>query len=371
MRILILNWRDIKNPRAGGAEVLTHEMARRWVAWGHTVMQISGGFAGAKKEEIVDGVLIIRKGMSDILAFGIPVQLAAYIWFIKQKKNAFDVVIDEIHGIPFFSPLYVRNKKVALICEVADEIWHVIFKFPLNIVGKFIERNSFRFYKNVPFLAISQSTKKDLLEMGVDESHITVLPMGVSAPSKIKSFPKEKKPTIIFLGRLLKTKGVEDAIGAFEQVSKKRKNAVLWIVGKAEDDYQAYLSKRIEKSGVGRQVKFFGFVNTEKKFELLTRAHILIVPSVKEGWGLIVAEAGLCKTPSVVYDVSGLRDIVTHGLNGLIVPKNTRAMAAAVEKLFQDKAYYNQLALGAYHNAKTHNWDNTAAEALAILENQR
>ena len=58
-KILILNWRDIKNPNSGGAEVLTHEMAKRWVLWGHEVTQFSSKFRGAKGEEVVDGVRII------------------------------------------------------------------------------------------------------------------------------------------------------------------------------------------------------------------------------------------------------------------------------------------------------------------------
>jgi hypothetical protein len=65
MKILILNWRDIKNPSSGGAEVLTHELASRWVAKGHSVTLFSSKFHQSKREEITDGIRIIRCGNPD------------------------------------------------------------------------------------------------------------------------------------------------------------------------------------------------------------------------------------------------------------------------------------------------------------------
>lgn len=66
MRVLILNWRDIKNPLSGGAEVLTHELAKKMVSKGFEVIQISSEFSNSKKEEEIDGVKIFRMGKADI-----------------------------------------------------------------------------------------------------------------------------------------------------------------------------------------------------------------------------------------------------------------------------------------------------------------
>ncbi len=62
MKILILNWRDIKNPNGGGAEILTHELAKGWVKSGHNVTQFSSSFKGSKPQEIIDKVKFARKG---------------------------------------------------------------------------------------------------------------------------------------------------------------------------------------------------------------------------------------------------------------------------------------------------------------------
>ncbi|OGH04400.1 MAG: hypothetical protein A2W22_05095 [Candidatus Levybacteria bacterium RBG_16_35_11] len=62
MNILIYNWRDIKNPAAGGAEVVTHEISKRLVLKGHKISLFTSGFKGCKEKETIDGVEIIRSG---------------------------------------------------------------------------------------------------------------------------------------------------------------------------------------------------------------------------------------------------------------------------------------------------------------------
>lgn len=357
MNILILNWRDIKNPEGGGAEILTHEMAKRWVVQGHRVVQLSSFFRGAARHEFIDGVEVIRKGSVTLRHFGIPVHLAAFLWYLRQGRGRFDVVIDEVHGIPFFTPFYVKEKIVVLQCEVAKEVWDAIFSFPWNKIGRIIERIYFSFYKEVPFLAISPSTKRDIVNMGIDSSHVTVLPMGLSVPKKINKFPKEEKPTLVFVGRPVKSKGIEDAFSVFQKILLDFPDAKLWIIGQGH--------KRILHN-----ITYFGFVSEEKKFELMARAHILLNPSIREGWGLTVPEAGWAGTPSVVYNVPGLSDIVASGVNGLIVDKNPEAMATGVLKLLKDKKLYKKIQIEVRASAKQYNWDRTAKAALDVLSKQ-
>ncbi len=367
MNILIFNWSDVKNPNSGGAEVLTHEMAKRWVRVGHAVTQYASKFSGSPHEEIHEGVKIVRGGSPIIRNPHVPVQIAAYRWYKRQKRNTFDIVIDEIHGIPFFTPLYVRVKKIALICEVANELWDVTFPFPLNAAGRLIERWYFPLYRQVPFVTISPSTKLDLVAKGVRPDNITVLPMGLTLPAKIPRYRKEKIPTLVFVGRLSKTKGVESLASVLESLSQDYPHIQLWIVGGGEDAYSKKLQKKFHlHTSLGR-VKFFGFVSQEKKFALMARAHILLVPSVKEGWGLIVPEAGSVGTPAVAYDVPGLRDIARHRSSALLVAPNPQSMAAGVLSMLSDRFLYNRLQRGARELSRKYTWDQTAETALQVL----
>lgn len=368
MKILIFNWRDIRNPASGGAEILTHEICRRWVSLGHQVTLFSSFFPGSLDKEMIDGVTVVRGGTANIMSLGIPVHVRACLWYLKNRSLNFDIVIDEIHGIPFFTPLYVKEKKVALICEVADEIWDAVFIFPFNIIGKVIERVYFQLYKKIPFLTISRSTAEDLVKMGVEKDDITVLPMGVNGPAKIKRLKKESVPTLLYVGRLSKSKGIEDAITALSILSAQIPNLTLWIVGRGEGEHVSFLQKLIIRQKLNNRVKFFGYVSEEKKFELMKRAHLLLVPSVKEGWGLIVTEAGLCQTPSIVYDVGGLREVVENDKNGIVINPDSRSMAIAIKKTFDNPAFYKKLQKGAKEKALKFTWDDTARIAFSVLK---
>lgn len=367
MRILIFNWRDIQNPKGGGAEILTHELARRWVVLGHSITQFSERFNGSESEVILDGVKIVRRGSAQILSFHIPVHIAAFFWYLKHK-NYFDIVIDEIHGIPFFTPFYVRTKKIALICEVAGDIWDMVFAFPINKLGRFIEDNYFRFYRKVPFFTISKSTKNDIEKKGICGDRITVLPMGITFPKDIKNYPKEKSATVIFVGRLSPTKGVDDALRAISELKKKHINCRIWIVGRGEKEFESYIRKLTKELDIEDRVIFFGFVSEKEKFELMSKAHILVAPSKKEGWGLIVREASLVGTPAVVYNVNGLKDIVRNNVNGIISDIGPESLAENIKELLENNALYERLRTKAQVQAKNSSWNTTAKCALKLME---
>ena len=369
MRILILNWRDIKNNKSGGAEILTHECAKRWVADGHEVVQISEKYDGGLKEEIIDGVKIRRMGSADIRKGGVPVQAAAFWWYLKKKRENFDVVIDEIHGIPFFTPFYVKGKKVALICEVADKIWDVIFPFPLNILGKFVERNYFKFYKKNLFLTISEASRKELIMMGVERKKAIVVPMGITIPDALRNYQKEKHPTIIFVARLSKAKGIEDAIHMIKIIAKTFPDIVLQVVGRGDDKYTKYLIFLSKKLGVSDRIKFYGYISEKEKFNMLSTSHILISPSMKEGFGLTIAEAGFVGTPSVVYNSSGLSEVVEDRKTGLICKNNTPSdLAKHITILLRNKTLYDKLSSAAKEKSKQYDWNKTADFIIKILK---
>ena len=364
MRILILNWRDVKNPQSGGAEILTYEIAKRWVKAGHKVTQLSANFGGGKTKEIINGVRVVRKGR------WFTVHFLAAVEYFKNFRGKVDVVIDEVHWLPFWTRFYVKEKKVALVCEVADNLWDEILPWPLNLVGRFLEKTYLFFYRSLPFLAISPSTASDLEKRGIPAKDITILPMGISKPVNLKIYPKEKTPTLIFLGRLYSIKRPDAAILAFSQLVKKIPQAKLWIVGSGQDKYLNYLNKLLEKEGLVNKVKFFGNVPEEKKFELLSRAHLMLVPSLHEGWGLVVIEAATVGTPTIGFDVAGLRDSIIHGKTGLICQENNpSSLASNVIKLLEDKNKYAHIQSNAISWSKNFSWEKTAKKSLGLIEN--
>ena len=362
MNILILNWRDIKNPSGGGAEILTQEIAKRWVSAGNHVVLFTAAFAGSKSDESVDGVKIIRKGS------WWNVHIIAFFYYLFFLRNTFDVVIDEVHWFPFFANLYAGKKTILLACEVADKLFSYVLPFPFSLIGRLLEKLYLYLYRNVPTLAISPSTKEDLIRAGFQEKNISVLPMGLTIPRGVKKYNKEKGKTLIFLGRLNKQKGIEDALSAFRSLSKENIVDRLWVVGSVSEEYVKELKNSVKDLSAS-SVVFFGFVDEVEKFNLLSKAHILIVPSIHEGWGLTVSEAGYVGTPAVVYRSRGLCDTITDGENGFLVDSSPEGLVVGVRKAIEDEALYARVRTHAIESAKLHDWEQSADIGIKFLQN--
>ena len=370
MRILILNWRDIKNPSSGGAEILTHEIARRWIKQGHSITYFSSEFPNCSSEESIDGINIVRRGHPDMRYLFGSVHFQAFLYYKKHFQGSFDVVIDEIHGLPFFTPLFVREKKVALICEVADQLWKKMYGPFFGTIGRIMELIYLRLiYRNTLYLTISQASKEDLIKNGVKAKMITVLPMGITIPDRVKRFPKENFPSLLYVGRLSKSKGIEDAIIAFKYVFDRIKNLKFFIVGRGDRNYTLFLQNKVKSLNLAKNILFLGFVSEQNKFELMSKCHILIVPSLKEGFGLTVPEAGSVGTPSIVYNTSGLSEVVKDKKSGIMCKENNpHELAQNIEALLNNKKLYDKLSKGAYEESKKYSWDSTASFALKILQ---
>lgn len=369
MNILIFSWRGPKNPNTGGAEAASHEHAKAWVKSGHSVTLFTSLFKGGLGRENMDGVNIVRRGNE---VFGVHIR--AFFWYFFGKHPKFDLVIDEIHGIPFFTPLYVRGKKLCFIHEVAKEVWKLNpWSFPFNLIpylfGTIFEPFVFRLvYKDQKFMTVSDSTKDDLVNWGILPKNIKVIRNGVTVYLP-KPFPKkEKLKTVMFLGALTKDKGIEDAIRAFELIGKSDPNWQFWIVGKGEENYVKKLKTMILSLNLKDKVKFWGYVSEKKKFELLARAHILVNPSVREGWGLVVVEANKVGTPVVVYKSPGLVDSTKNGQSGIILDENSpHAMAKSIIKLINNKVLYRKLSVGAKKWSDLFNWSKSGKESMNLL----
>lgn len=362
MNILILSWRGPGHPQAGGAEQVTYQHAKGWLGTGNKVTLFTSYFKGAKREETENDIRIIRRGDQ---FFGVKLQAFKWYWF--ENKEKFDLIVDEFHGLPFFTPLWAYNvKKLAFIHEVAQKVWALNpWPWPFNkiaaFLGKIGEPWIFKlFYKKTPFMTVSQSTKDDLKTWGIRD--VTVIPNGVLLPKKLPKISKEKDFTLIFLSALARDKGVEDAIAVFNIIKQKIPNAKFWIVGKSYPKYVKYLQNLCPEA------KFWGYVTESKKFELLAKAHLLVFPSAHEGWGLVIIEAGSVGTPAVAYKVSGVKDAIINGKTGMMVDHHTpRALVNLIMKLNKDRRLLFRLGDNAKKWSKNFSWDKSIQESLKLL----
>ena len=169
------------------------------------------------------------------------------------------------------------------------------------------------------------------------------------------------------IGRINKLKGAEDALRAFIIIKQRFPESVLWFVGAGNDMYVSQLKKIAQDSGVLQSVIFYGFVSEAEKFKFLARAHLLLVPSVHEGWGLVVTEANYVGTPAIAYRVAGLQDVVQEGENGILTSPDPSSLAEGCINLIKDPKKLHELSITSRHIAETYDWDQTADRALSFM----
>lgn len=317
MNILVFNWRDTRHPAAGGAEVYTNELTQAWAAAGHDVTLFCAEVDAAPAEERVSGVRIVRRGSRYSVY-----SAARRFWKQEGGRDNYDLVVDEVNTRPFGCPKFVRDVPVvALIYQVARDVWFRELPFPLALVGRFfLEPWWLRTYRTVPTVTISESSRESLAAYGL--RHVEVVPVGITLPPNLPTSEKETAPTCLFVGRLAANKRPDHAVRAFELVRQQVPGARLWVVGDGP-----LLPALQRRAGAG--VTFFGRVDEATKFDLMRRAHVLMVTSVREGWGMVVTEAAAVGTTSVGYDVAGLRDSV-RAAGGITVEPDVAALANAV-----------------------------------------
>lgn len=349
MKILWLNWRDLKNPEAGGAEVLTHEIASRLVEKGnYEVTLFTSSFPSALSYENLDGLDIVRQGGK----FSVYSRAKKYY---KQNKNNYDLVIDEINVKPFLTPKYVKSEKpiLALIHQISPEQFTFELPFPLNYLGRYyFEKKWLSYYKEIFTVTVSESTKRDLQRLGF--KRVTIIPEGISTKPLDALVQKESNPTIIFIGRLKRHKLPDHALRAFSIVKNHIPKARLWVIG------DGYMREELEAKFGTKDVTFFGYIDSELKYSLLSRAHLVLVPAIREGWALVVTESNAMGTPVIAYSVPGLRDSVKHNETGVLVEDNSPAgLASSAIQLLRNRSLLERYSYNSLLYSKQFSWDTS------------
>ncbi|MCW3995884.1 MAG: glycosyltransferase family 4 protein [Candidatus Bathyarchaeota archaeon] len=359
MKILWLNWRCWLNPSMGGAEVFTHEVAKRWINDGHNVTLFTSRYPGCKNEETVDGVSIVRAGGS------LTVYRQAKRYYRNRfRHEKFDVIIDEINTQPFFAHHFAENKEkvIALIHQLAREYWLYETPYPLNHLGyRFLENHWLKQYTDVYTITVSESTRKDLSDLGF--KHIAIVPEGLNFEPPNTLPKKEPIPILAFSGRLKRAKRPDHAIKAFKIVKAKFPDAQLWILG--DGPFRQKLESMSESG-----VTFFGNLGNVERRELLSKSWILMVPGLREGWGLNIIEANALGVPAIAYDVHGLRDSVKNNETGILVKAGSvDALAEKAISIIGNDELREKLSQNALNYSKQFSWDKTAEEFMKLITN--
>ena len=359
LRVLLLNWRDIRHPQSGGAEQYAHQIARRWAAAGVDVTWLTARPAGLPAREMIDGVRILRAG-GDLSLY---LRTAARI---LQSRGAFDVVVDCQNGIPFFSPLFARTEipVVQVIHHVHQDQFDTRFPRLVASMGRFLEGPAARrVYGSRAIAAVSPSTRAEVRKRLGFTGPIHIVPNGSIHVPGLRS-PRDPDPTIAVVSRLVPHKRVDLLLHHVRAVARRIPRLRVDIVGDGTE--LARLHGLITDMGLHGTVTLHGYQPDEVRDALLGRAWLTTSTSVAEGWGCSIIEAAAWGVPCAAIDAPGVRDAVIDGRTGRLVGAVTdygEALAGMLVELSDD------VRAGAYARAcqawaSRFSWDRSA-ELLA------
>lgn len=354
-RILAVNWQDLKHPAAGGAEVHLEEILRRLAKRGHEVDLLCCNFPGGKPEEVIEGVRVVRRGSRPYFNWVAPFAIRR---LLRLKK--YDIVFEDINKIPFYGPLYVDRPLLVIIPHLFSNSIFQEINFLLGSYIYLFERPFSYVYRKNHIMVISESTAEEMISRGIKQSQVHVVKCGIdhSVYNPDSNMPKFDVPTILYVGRIKKYKSLETAIRALP-IIRNSIPARLVVVGTG--DHLPDLKKMVASLGMLGAVEFKGFISQEAKVDVLRRAHLLIYPSLKEGWGLTNVEANACGTPVLAARVPGLRDSVADGKSGLLFEYgNVTEFVEKAVRILADHEYRGKLQAGALNFASQFSWDRAA-----------
>lgn len=360
----MLNWQDRLNPRAGGAEIHLHEVFGRLARWGHRITLLVSGWPGCARREMVDGMDVHRVGSRYTFSLAAP-------WYYRRHLRGFgfDAMIEDLNKVPLFTPLWGREPLVLLVHHLFGGTAFAEASPPFAAATWLLERPLGLLYRRVPVQAVSRSTVEDLARRGLDPARMRVIPNGVDLEfyTPDPAVPRFEQPTILYLGRLKRYKRVDLILRAVARLRAGGLSPRVIIAGKG--DHAPALRALCDKLGLADIVEMPGFVTEEEKRTLFRRAWVHVLTSPKEGWGITNLEAAACGTPTVASDSPGLRDSVSPGESGFLVPHgDVDALAERLRALLTDPGLRDRLGRSARAFAERFSWDRAARDTEAHLQ---
>jgi glycosyltransferase involved in cell wall biosynthesis len=357
-KILVFHWRDPKNPEAGGAENLLWKCLNNLQKETYEVHWVCPRFSNGKKEELLGNIKMIRMGSR------FSVYFFAWAYFFLHRSE-YSLLIDSITGVPWLSPLLCMKKKLAIIYHLGKKetffselpAEHAFLGNGLASIAYMMERSIGLIYRRTNFVTFSQSTKLDLISIGIPSKRIFVIQEGISM-SITKSLTKFNRPTVVYVGRLVKNKGVDYLIQAISLVRDEIPDVALLIMGRGY--YENSLRDLVERLHLNENVTFLGYLPEREKVETLARSHCLVLPSVREGWATPIIEAASVRTLSIGTNAIGIAETIIDGTTGFLVSYgDPGALAGKLLIVLRNKELNAKLSDEAYEFSRRFSIENT------------
>lgn len=358
MNICWFNHRCIKHPYSGGSEEHLHQISKRLVERGNDVTVFCEAYPGLPEIESIDNVTYSRGGNR------FTVHLRA-LW--TTMSSQFDIYVDDIaHAVPWGSSL-LRKNVIAIVHHIHGDVLYSETGPILGRILRFAESLIPYIYKNKRFIVVSQSTKTNLTDLGVKPENITVVHNGVE--HTVTQIKKADNPQLIYFGRYKKYKNIDKILSIFKKVHSKYPETSLILAGKGTN--HSVLTSNIASLNLKDAVQQIGSVSEQEKADLLASSWVNLVSSSVEGWSITTIEAARHGTPTIAFNVDGLRDSIKHNQTGILVPYcDEEQYLAELTSLIDDPDRLIELSIHAAVHASSYTWDIAFEQFNELLDKE-
>jgi glycosyltransferase involved in cell wall biosynthesis len=352
-RIVVLNWMDISNPKAGGQEKYVYEMSRRLVNSGYRVTLLTSCYPGASCREMISGIEVIRTG--NIYTFFIKY----FRYYFKLRKDS--IFFLSMNAIPFFLPLSRENRLVMIHHRFDLKV----MKEKIGVLGYFSyfiqEIISPILYRKDRIITNSISSLEDFTKMGY--KNVNVIKSGIDLP---KFTSENKKNWIVSPGPIKPWKHHDLVMKAFSKLPKEWE---LILFGSFEsENYKQVLNSLAVELGISERVKFLGRISDNEVERIFMESKLCVLGTEKEGWGLVAMEAQSYGCPVVAFNVPGIRDSVLNRKTGILERfGDVDAMAASMKEFIDNELIYKEMSRLAMERASLYSWDQCYVEFIKQL----
>ena len=355
LKILWLSHRDPFHPQAGGVGRTIFEVCTRLHKMGHKVVILSGGYPGGNKCEEKNGIVIYRFGRRLGPHLALPVLLL--------RLNP-DIVINDLgHAVPWLTPILFRVKNIVFFHHLhSRSLSGQVNPILSNFIAA-LEKCYFLFFRKMAVVTESTTSAEDFCNLNVRNVSLDLIPPGVNH-NLFRERKKTTLPSIVYFGGLRKYKRPAETLFLLMGVIREFPQTKLHIVGTGPELVK--MRNLVSSLSLQNHVIFTGRLNESDLAEIVGASWVNLHTSITEGWGFSILEAAAAGTPTVAYDVPGVRDAIEQRLNGILVKDGDRdGLLLACIEILRDPFIWSQ---SSREIAKKYDWDETASEWEKLIQ---
>jgi glycosyltransferase involved in cell wall biosynthesis len=202
----------------------------------------------------------------------------------------------------------------------------------------------------------------------VSNHKIITIPNGIDAAAIEATPPQIKQYDLIFVGRLLAHKNADLVIRVVEYLKRTRPNVSCLLIGEGPEDKRLHdLAAELQLES---NITFRGSLPTEEIYRSYKASKICLLPSSREGFGIVTLEANAAGLPVITIDAqdNAMKDIIVEGENGFVRPADVETIAQVIQELLSDERRLTAMEHSCRNTAHQYNWDNISRQVEALYQ---